>query len=166
MQLTGITYSFILIQLGYCPTKKNSQISRFSKCPKTTYIWIHVTNPSSGRSNNDGSKGRVDVVMGPFHTYLVWSRLFVFSVWSKPKCKDVKPFWTMVWPKQLNLSPTKRAGLGLDQIELSNFRTNYRKLWAMVAHGDSRGQMLDWHLIWRLHKNVYTKIIDYRWIKL
>ncbi len=36
---------------GNCPPKKNESISHFRKCPKTTFVYVQVTKPSSGRRN-------------------------------------------------------------------------------------------------------------------
>lgn len=46
-----------------CPHKKNDRISRFSKSPEVTYMYVQVKNPSSGCSNYDGSNGGYQVVL-------------------------------------------------------------------------------------------------------
>lgn len=59
------------------------------------------------------------VCIGSFrwHTYVVWSKLSDFSVWSIPKWQVWNLPQIMVQTKQPNLGLTKRGGHGPDQIE-------------------------------------------------
>lgn len=43
--------------------RKYDSISRFSKCPKTTDIYVEVTKPPSGRGNHDRRKGGSQVTL-------------------------------------------------------------------------------------------------------